>query len=117
MEGLIKKAQVHMATQDIAVLKKVPFGQIPLEMRAKVFGVEYIYIDLPGRGQLYVTRYGWPWLEHLLPEQWYENQQYYRIGQRLSEGSGAVYRVPTFSNTSRRIDLVVKFTTSKKEDI
>ncbi|MBU0693638.1 MAG: hypothetical protein KKC11_03075 [Candidatus Omnitrophica bacterium] len=97
-----------MTTQDMAALKKVPFGQIPLEIRAKVFGVDYVCINMPGRGQLYVTRYGWPWLEHLLPEQWYENQQYYRIGQRLS-GSGTVYRVPTFSNIRRHISLVVKF--------
>ncbi|MCG2659051.1 MAG: hypothetical protein L6437_02245 [Kiritimatiellae bacterium] len=111
MAGLIKKArvqQVHTGTRDITVLKGMIFDQISREMRAKVFGVDYICINMPGRGQLYVTRYGWPWLQHLFPEQWYENQQYYRIGQRLS-GSGTVYRVPTFSNIRRHIDLVVKF--------
>lgn len=109
MDGVLKKEPVPVDIRDITLLKRIPFDNTPAEMRSKIFGVDYICIDLLGRGQLYVTRYGWPWMEHLLPEQWYENQQYYRIGQRLSEGGGAVYRVPTFNNKGSRMDLVVKF--------
>ncbi|MDA3792957.1 MAG: hypothetical protein PF545_04780 [Elusimicrobia bacterium] len=115
MDRVIKKESSHIYAQDITALKGITFDQIPQEMRTKIFGVDYICMDMPGKGKLYVTRYGWPWLEHLLPEQWYESQQYYRNGERLSEGGGAVYRVPIFNNEGRRMDMVVKFSRFAQE--
>lgn len=58
--------------QELTAVKDMSFDQVPAEMKTKVFGVEYICIVFPDNGQLYVTRYGWPLLEHLLPERWYE---------------------------------------------
>lgn len=45
----------------------------------------------------------------MAPEQWYKKEQYHKVGHRLPEGTGAVYRVPTWNESGRRIDLVVKF--------
>ena len=94
---------------DTALDRHLPFDQVPAEARVRVYGVDYVRVDEPDGGELYVTRYGWPWLEHLHPERWYQDRQYVRIGEHLPVGTAAVYRVPTWGRSGRRVDLVVKF--------
>lgn len=74
----------------------------------RAFKVDYIRLDMPDGGELYVTRYGWGMLERLHPEKWWNDKAYARIGERLGGSTGTVYRVPTFVE-EKRLDLVVKF--------
>lgn len=77
-------------------------------MKAAVFGVEYVPARLPAGGDLYLTRWGWPWLEHLLPERWYDGQRFAREGTRLAFSTGTVYRVP-IEFGGRKLQIVAKF--------
>ena len=44
-------------------------------VRTKVFGVDYHHLSLAGGDDLYVTEYGLPFIENLLPENfWTDNQ-------------------------------------------
>lgn len=74
----------------------------------RAYGVDYKWIHLPNSGDLFVTRFGEPWLDFLHPEHWYDNERYRHEGQRQSAGIGAVYRVPVYRN-DRQLNLVVKF--------
>lgn len=87
----------------------IPFDELPADLVVRAFGVDYGHLRPPGEGDLYVTRYGWPFLAHLLPSSWYHNQRYLRCGQRLPGASGNVYRVPIQPVAGRSIDTVVKF--------
>ena len=87
----------------------IPFDAVPHRLKRRAYGVPYVQLDLPTGGTLWVTRHGWRHLEHLDPVQWYEDDQFYRRGHRLSEGSGAVYRVPSMVSANRSFDLIVKF--------
>jgi hypothetical protein len=78
-------------------------------MRRRVYGVPYVQLDDAAGGQLLVTRHGWQLLEHVDPANWYSRRQYDRRGQRLSEGSGAVYSVPSAVPSDRGVKLIVKF--------
>jgi hypothetical protein len=69
------------------------FTAWPAERRAVACGLNYNIIDLPDRGVLYVTRYGWPFLPALLPDAWYANRYFVKKGYRLPGATGTVYRL------------------------
>ena len=79
------------------------------ETRIHAFGVDYSHVHIPAYGDLYLTRYGAPFVEHLHPAQWFADRHYERAGQRLPGATGTVYRVPTRPVEGRSIDVVVKF--------
>ncbi len=87
----------------------IAFDDLPPELIVRAFGVDYGHVCPPAAGDLYVTRYGWPWVAHLLPENWYADERYARSGQRLPGATGSVYRVQTRPVNGRSIDIVVKF--------
>lgn len=91
----------------------VPFDE--LGDRREAFGVRYAHIEPPTGGDLYVTRYGWTLLEHVMPERWFCQKQYCRIGERLTGSTGIVYRISSTLDTGRRKDLVIKFTRFAEE--
>jgi len=90
-------------------LASTPFDELPPEAAVRAFGVDYAHVKPEGGGDLYVTRYGWPFLAQLLPVNWYENQWYARKGEKLPGATGQVYRVPTRPVAGKSLDIVVKF--------
>lgn len=76
---------------------------------ARVFGVDYIKVIEPDGGELFVTRHGWPLLEHVRPAAWYDGHRYVQAGVKLTGGTGSVYRVPTIGRRGREVHLVAKF--------
>ncbi|MFH0952833.1 MAG: hypothetical protein V1873_00730 [Verrucomicrobiota bacterium] len=85
-------------------LHSVPAGSTPLNL----LGVDYAHLKTGDGGDLYVTRLGVPFLEHLKPESWYERAWFERNRERLS-GTSTVYRVRTKPVGGRGKDLVVKW--------
>ena len=79
------------------------------------FGVEYHRVRTDDGGELFVTRFGWPVVEHLLPHAWYHDRYYATHGQRLPGSTGRVYRVPTRPVRGRSIDIVAKFSRVAQE--
>ncbi len=104
---------IHIAfdpsSREFAELARTPFDQLKPGLRLRVYGVQYVPLECPGAGRLYVTRHGWPLLGHLLPSRWHEGGRYRRQGWRLAGSTGTVYRVPVHDEPGRRQDLVVKF--------
>ncbi len=103
------------AIEHLRSLASVPFEQVPGSMRRDVYHVPYVELDDVMGGRLWVTQHGWRHLEHLDPARWYSGQQYSRRGQRLSEGTGAVYTVSSRNTENRSINLVVKFSRMAQE--
>lgn len=73
-----------------------------------ILGVDYLHTTTADGGDLYVTHYGRPFRQHLLPESWLESQWFESHRERL-EGSSTVYRVQTKPLHGRSLDLVVKW--------
>ncbi len=86
-------------------------GLIP--RKARVFGTDYLHLALPGEGDLYVTSWGLPFFEHLLPNNWRDEQYYSKPENRhlrtRLEGSAHPLRVTTKAVNGRQIDIVVKW--------
>ncbi|MDZ7619493.1 MAG: hypothetical protein U1E05_21040, partial [Patescibacteria group bacterium] len=86
-----------------------PFDELPDELRRSVYGVEYAELQDTTGGRLWVTRHGWLHGHRLDPAHWFVDGQYSRRGERISEASGSVFRVPSIPWRNRPVDLVVKF--------
>lgn len=85
------------------------FDALPGDSIVRAFGVEYGHLCPAEGGDLYVTRYGWSAMPHVLPAHWYAGEWYARSGARLLGGTGTVYRVRTRPFAGRSAELVVKF--------
>jgi hypothetical protein len=90
-------------------LAATPFEQLPLERVVRAFDVDYGHLCTPDGGDLYVTRFGWPWLSALLPDAWYTNRRYATEGVPLPGATGHVYRLTSVSPEGPTLDFVVKF--------
>jgi hypothetical protein len=71
-------------------------------------GVDYAHLKTAGGGDLYLTKYGLPVWENLLPENWYAREWFEAKRERL-EGTSTVYRLPTKSVNGTVLHLVVKW--------
>ena len=91
------------------IARKLKFDEVPEESRIRVYGVRYAYLRDPVGNEFFVTRLGWKVLDNLRPSNWYNDKRYVKEGERLFEGSGHVYRMPTYNSHGNRQDLVVKF--------
>jgi hypothetical protein len=70
--------------------------------------VDYLHIPIRDEGDLYVTRFGIPFLDQLDPANWRESAWFQANRERL-RGTSTVYRVPTKAVRGHSLDLVVKW--------
>jgi len=73
-----------------------------------ILGVDYTHIIIPEMGDLYITPYGKPFQEHLMPENWYA-KEWFREQRTPLEGTSTVYRTSTKPINGSSKELVVKW--------
>lgn len=73
-----------------------------------LLGVRYSRVETADGSDLYLTRYGLPFAEHLKPENWFEKDWFEQNREKL-EGTSTVYRVKTREIGGVCKDLVVKW--------
>lgn len=71
-------------------------------------GVEYLQMQLRGGGDLFLTRFGLPFVDHLQPENWFESDWFDGHRRRL-RGTSTIYQVRTKAVMGRSLDLVVRY--------
>lgn len=71
-------------------------------------GVDYARVKTADGGDLYLTRFGFPFREHLAPENWYAPGWFAEHRIPL-EGTSTIYKLPTKPVRGRILDLVVRF--------
>jgi len=77
----------------VALQQQVPGGhERPPGPTVRAFGVEYTHVRPPEGGDLFVTHFGWPDLDALMPARWYADQWYANHGEKLAGATGQVYR-------------------------
>lgn len=74
----------------------------------RLLDVDYVHVPTDNGGDLYLTRFGLPFLEHLRLENWREDVWFEKKRQRLP-GTSMVYRISTKVVNGRALDLVVKY--------
>jgi hypothetical protein len=84
--------------------RRLPAHATPM----RLLGVDYIHVPTTNGGDLYLTRFGLPFMEHLQLENWRDDRWFEEKRERL-QGSGVVYRTPTKIVNGQALDLVVKY--------
>lgn len=83
-------------------------AQLPEFSEMSLLGVDYFRMKTAEGGDLYLTRFGLPFWQNLLPENWYARDWFEAKRERL-EGTSMVYRVPTRTVNGTALNLVVKW--------
>jgi hypothetical protein len=87
----------------------VPIAELPSGASiVNVLGVDYVHTADDELGDLYLTAAGFPYAEHLQPDNWYE-PDWFRSQREKLEGTGSVYALPTKPIRGENLALVVKF--------
>lgn len=84
-------------------------ARLPRQATAvSLLGVDYTHLKTSDGGELYLTRYGLPFWEHLLPENWFIKDWFEAKRERLV-GTSTVYRVPTKPVQGVSLQVVAKW--------
>ena len=87
----------------------VPSADLPPHCTpVSLLGVDYFHLKTSDGGDLYLTRFGLPFWQNFLPENWYAPDWFEAKRERL-EGTSMVYRVPTRAVNGTVVNLVVKW--------
>lgn len=81
-------------------------GQIS---RTKVMNVNYQHLSLPSGDDLYVTEHGLPFIENLLPENFWTDEHWFRSHSERLRGTSTLYKITTREVGGESIDLVIKW--------
>jgi hypothetical protein len=73
-----------------------------------LLGVDYCHLKTSDGGEIYLTRFGLPFWQNLLPENWYATDWFEAKRERL-EGTSMVYKLPTRAVNGTVVNLVVKW--------
>ncbi|TFH17187.1 MAG: hypothetical protein E4H02_03565 [Lentisphaerales bacterium] len=81
-----------------------------------VFGMDYAHVGLRGGGDLYVTKYGVPFIHNLFPENYWTDKDWFaRNSSKLfghefrSGGTSTIYRVRTKEVNGKSKEIVLKW--------
>ena len=91
------------------------FDNVPARERFTVFGVDYVRVAGKQGGLLYVTRHGWSCIESVLPQAWFVDDRFKKVGRALAGATGAVYHVPVAHRARENYSLVVKFSRAAQD--
>ncbi len=73
-----------------------------------LIGVDYLRLKTRDGGDLYLTRFGMPFRDHLAPENWYAPDWFNEQRVRLA-GTSVIYRLPTRPVHGISLNLVLRF--------
>ena len=77
--------------------------------KTRVFGVDYHHLSLLGGGDLYVTEYGLPFIENLLPENFWTDKHWFKKHSERLRGTSTLYKVTTKEVGGKSKDIVIKW--------
>ncbi len=80
----------------------------PIPEPKAFLNVRYDHFKMADGADLYVTEHGRPFLKHLMPENWYE-QEWFRKSREKLQGTSRVYKVRTKPVDGVGKDVVVKW--------
>jgi len=81
---------------------------VPEPREVSLLGVPYAHFKTADGSELFLTRFGIPFLEQLAPENWYAPDWFEKHRVRL-QGTSTIYRVPTRRVNGASLNLVVRF--------
>jgi len=84
-------------------------NQIKQIIKTRVFGIDYQHLSLLCGDDLYVTEYGLPFIENLLPASFWTDMDWFKDHSERLAGTSTIYRVTTKEVGGRSKDIVIKW--------
>jgi hypothetical protein len=78
-------------------------------MRTKILGVDYHHLILPSEGDLYVTEYGLPFIDNLLPNNFWTDEDWFKSHSQQLKGTSTLYKITTKEVDCKSKDIVIKW--------
>ncbi len=75
----------------------------------KILDVYYFHIKLDNQEDLYITKYGLPFIKNLLPVNFLTDDKWFENNSIRLEGTSCLYKVKTKKINEKQIDLVIKW--------
>jgi hypothetical protein len=91
-------------TAYIAAAARLAFDS---QTKVAAFGADYVRCPTPDGGDLWLTKWGLPYRDHLMPDRWFHEGSCAKFGQRLGFSTGHVYRL-SVTVANRRLSFVAK---------
>lgn len=77
--------------------------------KTRVFGINYQHLSLSSGDDLYVTEYGLPFIENLLPASFWTDVDWFKAHSERLAGTSTIYRITTKEIGGRSKDIVIKW--------
>lgn len=75
----------------------------------RVLGVDYHHLSLPGGDDLYLTEYGLPFLDNLLPANFWTDNEWFKDHSERLRGTSTLYKVTTKKFQGKSKEIVMKW--------
>ena len=77
--------------------------------KIRVFDVDYYHLSLQGGDDLYITEHGLPFIENLLPENYWTDKEWFKTHSEKLRGTSTLYKITTKEINSKSNDIVLKW--------
>ena len=78
-------------------------------MVSRILDVDYAHMKLINEDDLYITKYGMPFIEHLKPENFWTDRKWFAENSIKLSGTSSVYKVVTKAVNGKSKELVLKW--------
>ena len=85
------------------------YGKFEQTSRTRVFGIDYHHLSLPDGDDLYVTEHGLPFIENLLPENFWTDKGWFKGHSEKLRGTSTIYKITTKEVNGKCKDIVMKW--------
>ena len=85
------------------------FSLLEQAVKIKVLGVDYYHLIIPGGDDLYFTEYGAPFIENLLPENFWKDKGWFEAHSERLEGTSSLCKITTKQANRKSKDIVMKW--------
>ena len=108
-EQFMEQPQTEQPVAGTAIdLKKLGLDQYPDIALTRFLNVDYVHAKTGDGGDLYITRHGLRFIQHMQPENWYAGKWFKANREKLA-GTSTVYKVQTKPVGGKSLDMVVKW--------
>jgi len=102
--------KIACSIKDLGILTAISiYSEFEQTSRARVFGIDYHHLSLAGGDDLYVTEYGLPFIENLLPENFWTDKVWFKNHSQRLRGTSTIYKIATKEVNGKSKDIVMKW--------
>ena len=77
--------------------------------KIRVFNVDYYHLKVQGGDDIYITEHGLPFIENLLPKNYWTDEEWFKAHSEKLRGTSTLYKITTKEINGKSKDIVLKW--------